>query len=53
MLSEYKEGGRMYDKIELAFKERFKDDYKRAEIEGREEESRKFVSAMLEKRSFL
>ena len=46
----------MYDKIELAFKERFKDDYKRAEIEGREsglkegreEESRKFVSAMLE-----
>ncbi len=37
VLSEYKEGGRMYDKIELAFKERFKDDYKRAEIEGREE----------------
>ena len=36
VLSEYKEGGRMYDKIELAFKERFKDDYKRAEIEGRE-----------------
>ena len=34
VLSEYKEGGRMYDKIELAFKERFKDDYKRAEIEG-------------------
>ncbi len=33
-LSEYKEGERMYDKIELAFKERFKDDYKRAEIEG-------------------
>ena len=30
VLSEYKEGGR----IELAFKERFKDDYKRAEIEG-------------------
>ena len=53
VLSEYKEGGRMYDKIELAFKERFKDDYKRAEIEGREEESRKFVSAMLGKRSFL
>ena len=57
VLSEYKEGGRMYDKIELAFKERFKDDYKRAEIEGekrglekgREEESRKFVSAMLGK----
>ena len=36
VLSEYKEGGRMYDKIELAFKERFKDDYKRAEQEGRE-----------------
>ena len=57
VLSEYKEGGRMYDKIELAFKERFKDDYKRAEIEGekrglekgREKESRKFVSAMLGK----
>ena len=53
VLSEYKEGGRMYDKIELAFKERFKDDYKRAEIEGerkgRQEESHKFVSAMLGK----
>ena len=39
--------------IELAFKERFKDDYKRAEIEGekrgRQEESNKLVSAMLGK----
>ena len=48
VLSEYKEGGAMYDKIELAFKECYESDYERAKQEGREEESRKLVSAMLE-----
>ncbi len=38
----------MYDKIELAFKECYESDYERAKQEGREEESRKLVSAMLE-----
>ena len=37
VLSVYKEGGAMYDKIEEAFKERFADDYKKAEEIGKKE----------------